>query len=340
MNRKTLIEKLLDRWYIKVICLIVAIFLYIFHQASLIEKKTFTIPLHIVENGIVQHVGNIQNSVALVIRTNPENMKSIYNSDIKATINLDTITEKGKFQVPVFIEISDKLKQMDPFELRLKDQYITAQVDLRESKYVTLNPSIVGDVAHGFNISEIQMNPSTVLISGPKSILDATTSIPTTKINVSNAEKNFTTEAFYLENTKLYTIDNTGPYKATVIVEALPYEKDFSQITIEVVNLSENLEIINELPFINVRLAGSMATLENYSISKHFVQLDCAAITEPGDYELKLKYNVPKSFELIEAPLSNLTISFKEKMINDEENAGINTDSELSLENGESTKGN
>ena len=94
MNRKTLIEKLLDRWYIKVICLIVAIFLYIFHQASLIEKKTFTIPLHIVENGIVQHVGNIQNSVALVIRTNPENMKSIYNSDIKATINLDTITEK------------------------------------------------------------------------------------------------------------------------------------------------------------------------------------------------------------------------------------------------------
>lgn len=83
-----------------------------------------------------------------------------------------------------------------------------------------------------------------------------------------------------------------------------------------------------------------MATLENYSISKHFVQLDCAAITEPGDYELKLKYNVPKSFELIEAPLSNLTISFKEKIINDEENAGINTDSELSLENGESTKGN
>ena len=102
----------------------------------------------------------------------------------------------------------------------------------------------------------------------------------------------------------------------------------------------ENLEIINELPFINVRLAGSMATLENYSISKHFVQLDCAAITEPGDYELKLKYNVPKSFELIEAPLSNLMISFKEKMIIDEENAGINTDSEFSLENGESTKGN
>ncbi len=332
MNRKTLIEKLLDRWYIKVICLIVAIFLYIFHQASLVEKKTFTVPLRIIENGIVQHVGNIQNSVALVVRTNPENMKSVYNSDIKASINLDTITEKGKFQVPVFIEISDKLKQMDPFELRLKDQYIKVQVDLRESKYVALNPSVVGDVAHGFKISEIQMNPSAVLISGPKSILDATESIPTTKINVSNAETNFTTEAFYLESTHLYKIDNSGPYKATVIVEALPYEQDFNQIGIEILNLSEKLEILNELPFVKVKLAGSMPVLESYTISKHFVQIDCSEIKEPGDYELKLKYNVPKSFELLDAPYKTVNISVIEKIIENEETEGEKSDSDEGTE--------
>ncbi|MCR5189609.1 MAG: hypothetical protein K6C97_11810 [Treponema sp.] len=319
MNRKTLTDKLLDRWYIKVICLIVAIFLYIFHQASLVEKKTFTVPLHIIENGIVQHVGNIQNSVVLVVRTNPENIKSIGNSDIKATINLNTITEKGNFSIPVFIEISDKLKQMDPFELKLKDQNVDVQVDLKASKYVTLSPSVIGQVAHGYTIAEIQMNPSAVLITGPKSILDATEEVPTTKINVSNAEKNFTTEAFYLENTSLYTIDNSGPYKATVIVEALPYEQEFNQIVIEVLNLPENLEILNELPFVKVKLAGSMPILEAYTVSKHFVQLDCSSITEPGEYELNLKYNVSKNFELIEAPYKSVSISVKEKLIEAEE---------------------
>ena len=53
MNKKRLLDKILDNWPAKVICLIIAIFLYFFHQASLIDSKTFVVPLQIIENGMV-----------------------------------------------------------------------------------------------------------------------------------------------------------------------------------------------------------------------------------------------------------------------------------------------
>ena len=51
MNTKRLLDKILDKWPAKVICLVIAIFLYFFHQASLIDSRTVVVPLEIIENG-------------------------------------------------------------------------------------------------------------------------------------------------------------------------------------------------------------------------------------------------------------------------------------------------
>ena len=62
--------------------------------------------------------------------------------------------------------------EFDPFEVKLKKQQIEISVDLKEIKYVELVPSVVGEVAHGYTISSIEMTPSFVEISGAKSLLD------------------------------------------------------------------------------------------------------------------------------------------------------------------------
>lgn len=324
MNKRPLIEKLLDNWKVKVICLIVAIFLYVFHQGSLIEKKTFVVPLTITENGIVMHVGTVPNSVSVIVRTSANDINSIASTDITASVNLDTITQKGVYEVPVSVNISDKLKAFDTFELLVKEQNVVIHVDKKASKYVSLEPYSVGEVAHGYNISDIQMNPSSILISGPESVLNSMDSIQTTKINVSNAEKTFSTEVYSLQNATTYKIVEEGPYRATVVVDPIDDQKEFSDVVIEVLNLKDNLEIQNEIPFITVKLAGYMPVLEAYTMSKHFVQADFNEISEPGDYTIKLKYNVPRNLEISEAPFQEIKVTVVEKMTEAEE---IQTDS-------------
>ena len=143
-------DKILDKWPAKVICLVIAIFLYIFHQASLIDSKTIVVPLQISENGIVMHVGSTPGSVSLVVRADEEVIKNLQTTDIIASIDLDTITKKGTYELPVRITLSENLLAYDPFEVRLKDDSVTIDVDRNAIKYVPLVPSIVGEVAHGY----------------------------------------------------------------------------------------------------------------------------------------------------------------------------------------------
>ena len=167
MNTKRLLDKILDKWPAKVVCLVIAIFLYFFHQASLIESKTFVVPLQLEENGIVMHVGSVPSSVAVVVRTSDEIIKSVLPTDITASVSLDDITAKGSYTLPVKITLSENLMAYDPFEVRLKDDSITISVDKKVSKYLPMAPSVVGEVAHGYEIDSITISPSTIEISGP-----------------------------------------------------------------------------------------------------------------------------------------------------------------------------
>jgi hypothetical protein len=239
MNTKRLLDKVLDKWPAKVVCLIIAIFLYFFHQASLIESKTFVVPLQIIENGIVMHIGNAPKSISVVVRAEEEAIKSVLATDLTATVCLDDITKKGIYKLPVKITLADSLLEYDPFEVKIKDDTVTIEVDRKAIKYVPLIPSVIGEVASGYEIDTIIMNPSTIEIIGPESVLNATEQIYTTRVNVSNAENNFSTETSYQQLNKLLTVVDEGPFKAEVSLKPKIIEKEYA-----VVGFSDGNEVV------------------------------------------------------------------------------------------------
>ena len=313
MNTKHLLDKILDKWPAKVVCLVIAIFLYFFHQTSLIESKTFVVPLQLEENGIVMHVGSVPGSVAVVVRTSDEIIKSVLASDITASISLDAITAKGTYTLPVKITLSENLMAYDPFEVKLKDDTITIDVDKKVSKYLPMAPSIVGEVAHGYEIDSITISPSTIEISGPESIVNSIEHIYTTRINVSNAETNFSTETSYQKTNKLISIMDEENFRATVSVKPVVMERDFTDINVEVLNLDDELEISGDLPLVSIKLSGSMPVLEDYILSKHAVQVNLRDVDQPGTYELPLRYVLPSNLNLIEKSDDELTLTIVRK---------------------------
>ncbi len=309
MNTKRLLDKILDKWPAKIICLVIAIFLYFFHQASLIDSKTLVVPLQIIENGMVMHMGDTPSSVSVVVRAGDEAIKTIQPADITASINLNTITEKGSYKLPVKITLSEDLMAYDPFEVKLKENYITVSVDKKTIKYIPIVPSIVGEVAHGYEIDTITINPSTVEIVGPQTIVNATQEIYSTRINVSNAETNFSTETSYQQVNKLLTVLDEGDFKAEITVKPIVMERTFDDIEIEIINLDKKLEVKEPLPAISIKLSGNMPVLENYILSKHTVQLNMHEVTEPGTYELPLRYVLPANLQLIEKSDEEISVT-------------------------------
>ena len=315
MNTKRLLDKILDKWPAKVICLIIAIFLYFFHQASLIESKTLVIPLEIIENGMVMQVGNAPKSVSVVVRAGEETIKSVLPTDLSASVCLDNLTQKGTYKLPVKINLAESLMEYDPFEVKIKDDMVTIDVDRKAIKYVPLVPSVIGDVAHGYEIDTITMSPSTIEITGPESIVNATEQIYTTRVNVSNAETNFSTETSYQQLNKLLNVIDEGPFKAEVSVKPKIMEREFDSIKIEVLYLDSSFELTEELPLVSIKLSGAMPILENYILSKHAVQLNLYDIKEEGTYEIPLKYIIPANLQLIEKSDEELTVTVVRKAL-------------------------
>ena len=271
------------------------------------------IPLQIIENGLVMHVGNAPKSVSIILRAEEETIKSVLPTDLTASVCLDTITEKGIYKLPVKITLADSLMEYDPFEVKMKDDTVTIEVDRKAIKYVPLVPSVIGEVANGYEIDTISMNPSTIEIAGPESIVNATEQIYTTRLNVSNAETNFSTETSYQQLNKLLTVIDEGPFKAEVTVKPKIVEKEFDSIKIEVLYLDSSFELSEALPLVSIKLSGAMPVLEKYVPSRHAVQLNLYDIKEEGTYELPLRYTIPANFQLIEKSDDEVTITVVRK---------------------------
>ena len=101
-------------------------------------------------------------------------------------------------------------------------------------------------------------------------------------------------------------------------------ERTFDSVEIELVNLADNLVIESELPAVSLKLSGSMPVLENYILSKHAVQLNLRDISEPGEYELPLRYVIPANLQLIEKSDEELLIKVIKKA--EEKNEAENTE--------------
>ena len=67
-----------------------------------------------------------------------------------------------------------------------------------------------------------------------------------------------------------------------------------------------------------------MPVLENYILSKHAVQLNLRDISEPGEYELPLRYVIPANLQLIEKSDEELLIKVIKKA--EEKNEAENTE--------------
>ena len=145
-----------------------------------------------------------------------------------------------------------------------------------------------------------------------------------TRVNVSNAEINFSADTDCQQPNKLITFLDEGPFVADVYIKPVVMERIFDSVEIELVNLADNLVIESELPAVSLKLSGSMPVLENYILSKHAVQLNLRDISEPGEYELPLRYVIPANLQLIEKSDEELLIKVIKKA--EEKNEAENTE--------------
>lgn len=320
MKANRFLEKITSDLPAKIFCFVIALFLYLFYQLSLVDKKTIVIPLKVVQEGSVVSVDDVPSSVRVTIRSNSARSNLITADAIRATVNLNYLSENGTFDIPIFLDVDKELLAIDPFELRAKPEYVTVKVEKKIKKAIRIETPVVGEVARGYSISEIKTSPDSVYISGPESIVNNTVAILTDTVDVLDAVTNMRFNVNLIKDNKMISYDEEDSYDVEVVVDPIEIERNFINQKVNVMNLSEEFQIDGDIPPIDLKLAGRMTVLENYNFSDNAIFIDLRNMTEEGEYEIPVRVHLPAYMRVVDKSFDNVKVNVIKKEIIDEEN--------------------
>src|SRR5574344_2502172 len=164
MKAKRLLEKIAENWPAKVVCFVMALLLYILHQVSLLDRKTFTVPLSVVAEGGMYPMTDCPDYVRVTVRSTTENIAEAIQADITASLDLTTYDQEGTYSVPVSVHLSPKLLLMDPFEVTVKPESVFVRMEEKTLRYVPVMPAVSGEPVHGYIVKNMTVTPQTVQI--------------------------------------------------------------------------------------------------------------------------------------------------------------------------------
>lgn len=314
MESKNFFSKILENWPIKIICVALAIFIYIFHTISSLEKKTFDVPVEIINDGLMTTASFVPNYAKVTIRTTQTNMVHINaQTMLRANIYLNNYTSAGKVEVPVNVELLDQSIMIDPLEVTVAPEKISVVLDDKIQRYIQIEPMLYGDVDSNYKISHIKVSPSSVKVIGPKSIVDNTKQIYTTKVNVKGAVKSFSIQVGLDQTSSLIKVIPEDIIRVSVTVDYRSDTKVYQKVQLLVQNLDESLEIVNAIPLVSFEITGPKNEVVKYKLSDKTVYINCSKITAAGRYELPVKFYFPPKISLKSSNVDKISIQVIEK---------------------------
>jgi len=308
MSIKKLIEKLSENMLAKVICAVLALGIYVFHRISVLDKHSIPIPLTAAANGTLTNVTEIPRFVKVSVRTKTENASAVTASKIKASVNLDYYSEPGQYAVPVDITLSPDIMLIDPLEIIVKPETVSVRLDEKITAYIPVKPSLAGEVAHGYEIKEALVSPSTVKVVGASSVIKGLKQVFTSKVNVKGAAIDFST-AVKLDNiVPIVQVFPESDFTVTVDIEPLLMEKTFSNVKIGILHLKDGLKIEKDIPDISFTVSGIVPVLEKYELLPDSLAVDCTEIEDAGAYELPLIFTLPNGIKTMGKMQEKITV--------------------------------
>jgi len=218
LNSGKFLAKLTDRWHIKVLSLIAALVISVFHRINTLETRYFPVPLRIVSDGKLVPASTYAHIVKLGVRGESNDINSIVEDDIEAFIDLNKYTDEGTYRIPVQIHRKGSALGLEPLEISVDPIEINVLLEDKISHYVNVSPVIRGNVAEGYELTSQFIIPTTVTADGPRSAMEVLYEFDTGIIDLEGRFEDFSVIVNIINNNPLINIrgNNMLEYRGTI----------------------------------------------------------------------------------------------------------------------------
>jgi YbbR domain-containing protein len=322
LDAQKIFEKIIENWPAKVLSVVLAIILFVFHQISTLQEESFSSPLIIESNGQLVPSNSYEESVRVTLRIDERNINAIDREDIEIYVDLMNMENPGTYHVPVLVRKTGTAVGVDPLEIRVNPSEIEIDLDHNTAKSVPVTPNFRGYLDSGYEMVSYSIEPTQVEIEGPRSIIDSITNLSTENIELTGRRSNFATTSRVAVPDHLIHFQGSGVVEVQGFVEELVMIRNFDNLPITVTGLNNRFTASLNIGEGSVRVEGSQSALADYILWGTVLHLDCSNIENAGTVEIPVTVTVPPQFSLIRyEPMSvTVTIEANNNIFTDGEN--------------------
>ena len=293
MRTDELIQKIKKNWKVKVICILIAVIIYIICQIAFLDKKSFSVVPQIKNLSNLSFSNNIPRWVRISVRGIPAEIDSLEGKDFDVYLDLSNYAEPGLYKVPLMINYSERVSNIEKLEISVEPDFIELHLEPNVTTLVPLKSNIIGTCANGYEISSYELSPDFAQISGIKSIVEKTSYLETSPVNVNGKSSDFTQKVNIINKNSRLTLSDIKETNLSVKIIPIKITKQFESSEIFYYSLKDIFSVENSNISYKITLSGNKNELEKFVLSPLTVQVDCSSIESIGTYDLPLKVIVP-----------------------------------------------
>ena len=290
MNLKKLFSKAVKNWPAKVLCIGLAVILFIFHRMSNIESRFFSVPLKIEYMSSLMPSVSYPRMIRLTLKGEANSIYPILEDDIEVFVGMENYTTPGTYHVPVQWRKKGTALGVENLQITVDPAEIIFTLDYKISKFVPLVPSFHGKVDSGFSMTSYTLNPSQIIIDGPADLMVNVSELYTEPIDLDGRSSDFSGVVNIMQRDPLIVIRGSGNAVFNGIISRFIPVRNFSSIPITVTGLMEGLTEELEIKTGSLHLEGeNQESVARFVPPPDFLKVDCSGISEPGIYILRVQ---------------------------------------------------
>ncbi|MBQ1267380.1 MAG: YbbR-like domain-containing protein [Proteobacteria bacterium] len=275
-KKRTLADRLKSNRPQKLLALACTLMLFVLVLSDRNMTMTFDeIPVIIrVPDGYAQLGGDTSPMVNVKIYGRASKLRQVTRDDL-GTLSINPPAREGNVQITLHADMMSmpdgvKVEKFQPEFIGLNLEQIA-----RRSIPLTTDHAFTGELAPGYQLGEIKLNPSEIEITGAKSLVDETTQLYIEPIDLTGKAASFTASRWAILNRAGVKATTTTRVEVSVNIVSKAKQHVVLGVPIEPINLSKAHEFVP--PTIDLTLVGDEEALSKVDTTHLFVTIDAAA---------------------------------------------------------------
>jgi len=311
MTTKNLIDKLLENWPAKIVCLAIALMLFLFYRMSTLQERFFSVPLHIETNGDLVPASAYPRMVKISLRGEVDAIYPILEDDVVAFLDLSPYTKEGEIRVSVQTRLKGTALDVEPLQVSVEPGEISFRVEHRMVKKVPVTPSFKGYPEAGYEFSGYILNPSIIELSGPRSAVEKITEVGTDSVELAGRNQSFQGSVALINKNPLVTLPGTGLVEYQVTIDQTTLVKNYDDVPFFFENLDPSLTVETDKVSGMLQIKGTQADLSEWVLPPNALTILCENVREPGVYSLPVQTIIPEPYEVLKSSPESVQLTVR-----------------------------